>query len=104
MGMAAAAYVLWARHLKHNPSNPQWHNRDLFVLSAGHGRMLLYSLLHLCGYDMSLEDLKNFRQAGSKTPGHPEYDRQIGIEVTSGPLGQGFANAVGMAIATSLWL
>ncbi len=99
MGMAPAAYVLWARHLKHNPFNPQWHNRDRFVLSAGHGSMLLYSLLHLCGYDMSLEDLKNFRQAGSKTPGHPEYDRQIGIEVTSGPLGQGFANSVGMAIA-----
>jgi len=99
MGMASAAYVLWDRHLKHNPANPQWHNRDRFVLSAGHGSMLLYSLLHLTGYDMSLEDLKNFRQWDSKTPGHPEYNPEFGIEVTTGPLGQGVANSVGMAIA-----
>ena len=99
MGMAPAAYVLWAKHLKHNPSNPGWHNRDRFVLSAGHGSALLYSLLHLAGYDISLDDLKNFRQWGSKTPGHPEYDPQRGVEVTTGPLGQGISNAVGMAIA-----
>jgi len=99
MGMAPAAYILWTRHLKHNPANPRWVNRDRFVLSAGHGSMLLYSLLHLTGYDMSLDDLKNFRQWGSKTPGHPEYKPDLGIEVTTGPLGQGIANAVGMAIA-----
>ena len=99
MGMAPAAYVLWTKHLKHNPANPQWHNRDRFVLSAGHGSMLLYSLLHLCGYDIALEDLKNFRQWGSKTPGHPEYNPKLGVEVTTGPLGQGISNAVGMAIA-----
>ena len=99
MGMAPAAYVLWARHLKHNPANPRWHNRDRFVLSAGHGCTLLYSLLHLTGYDMSLEELKNFRQCGSKTPGHPEYRPDYGVEVTTGPLGQGISNAVGMAIA-----
>jgi len=99
MGMAPAAYVLWTRHMRHNPSNPRWHNRDRFVLSAGHGSTLLYSLLHLTGYDMSLEDLKNFRQWGSKTPGHPEYDPEHGVEVTTGPLGQGISNAVGMAIA-----
>ena len=99
MGMAPAAYVLWDRHLKHNPADPQWHNRDRFVLSAGHGSMLLYSMLHLTGYDMSLEDLKDFRQWASKTPGHPEYDPKLGIEVTTGPLGQGISNAVGMAIA-----
>jgi len=99
MGMAPAAYILWTRHLKHNPTNPRWHNRDRFVLSAGHGSMLLYSLLHLTGYDLSLEDLKSFRQWGSRTPGHPEYDPQLGVEVTTGPLGQGISNAVGMAIA-----
>lgn len=99
MGMAPAAYVLWTRHLKYNPANPQWHNRDRFVLSAGHGSMLLYSLLHLTGYDMSLEDLRNFRQWAGKTPGHPEYEPKLGIEVTTGPLGQGISNAVGMAIA-----
>ncbi|MBN2456006.1 MAG: transketolase [Sedimentisphaerales bacterium] len=99
MGMAPAAYVLWTRHMKHNPANPQWHNRDRFVLSAGHGSMLLYSLLHLTGYDMSLDDLRNFRQWESKTPGHPEYELKHGIEVTTGPLGQGLSNAVGMAIA-----
>lgn len=99
MGMAPAAYVLWTRHLKYSPANPLWHNRDRFVLSGGHGSMLLYSLLHLTGYDMSLDDLKNFRQWGSKTPGHPEYDPSLGIEATTGPLGQGISNAVGMAIA-----
>ncbi len=99
MGMAPAAYMLWDRHLKHNPTNPGWHNRDRFVLSAGHGSMLLYSLLHLTGYDISLGDLKNFRQWASKTPGHPERDQQCGIEVTTGPLGQGISNAIGMAIA-----
>jgi transketolase len=99
MGMAPAAYVLWTKLMKHNPANPKWHNRDRFVLSAGHGSMLLYSLLHLCGYDMTLDDLKSFRQLGSKTPGHPEYHPEVGIEVTTGPLGQGISNAVGMAVA-----
>jgi len=99
MGMAAPAYVLWTRHIKHSSGNPAWHNRDRFVLSAGHGSMLLYSLLHLAGYDISLDDLKSFRQWGSKTPGHPEFDIERGIEVTTGPLGQGISNAVGMAIA-----
>jgi transketolase len=99
MGMAPAAYVLWTRHLKHSPVNPRWLNRDRFVLSAGHGSMLLYSLLHLTGHDLSLDDLKDFRQWASKTPGHPEYDPGIGVEVTTGPLGQGISNAVGMAIA-----
>lgn len=99
MGMAPAAYVLWTKHLKHNPINPQWPNRDRFVLSAGHGSMLLYSMLHLTGYDITMEDLKNFRQVGSKTPGHPEYEPECGVEVTTGPLGQGLSNAVGMAIA-----
>lgn len=99
MGMAPAAYVLWTRHLKHNPANPRWHNRDRFVLSAGHGCVLLYVMLHLTGYDISLDELKNFRQWGSKTPGHPEYHPDCGVEVTTGPLGQGISNAVGMAIA-----
>jgi transketolase len=99
MGMASAAYVLWTKCMKYNPANPKWHNRDRFVLSAGHGGMLLYSLLHLAGYDLSLDELKNFRQWGSKTPGHPEYGPDLGIEVTTGPLGQGISNAVGMAIA-----
>jgi transketolase len=99
MGMAPAAYVLWTKHMKHNPINPKWHNRDRFVLSAGHGSALLYSLLHLTGYGITLEDLKNFRQWGSKTPGHPEYEPDLGVEVTTGPLGQGISNAVGMAIA-----
>ncbi|MHC4913215.1 MAG: transketolase, partial [Planctomycetota bacterium] len=99
MGMAPAAYILWTKHLKYNPANPGWANRDRFVLSAGHGSMLLYSLLHLTGYDLSLEELKNFRQWGSKTPGHPEREAEVGIEVTTGPLGQGISNAVGMAIA-----
>ncbi len=99
MGMASAAYVLWTKYMKYNPANPKWHNRDRFVLSAGHGSVLLYSLLHLAGYDLSLDELKNFRQWGSKTPGHPEYGPELGIEVTTGPLGQGISNAVGMAIA-----
>ena len=99
MGMAPAAYVLWTEFMKYNPRNPQWANRDRFVLSAGHGCMLLYSLLHLTGYDLSLEELKNFRQWGSRTPGHPEYGHTPGVEVTTGPLGQGISNAVGMAIA-----
>ncbi len=99
MGAAPMAYVLWTRFLKHNPHNPQWFNRDRFVLSAGHGSMLLYSLLHLTGYDLSLNDLEHFRELGSKTPGHPEYGHTAGVETTTGPLGQGFATAVGMAMA-----
>ena len=99
MGMADIAVALWKNHLKHNPANPKWFNRDRFVLSNGHGSMLLYSLLHLTGYPLSIEDIKNFRQLRSKTPGHPEYDLDLGIETTTGPLGQGLANAVGMAIA-----
>ncbi|UCG06925.1 MAG: transketolase [Desulfobacterales bacterium] len=99
MGAAAMAYVLWIRFLRHNPSNPNWPDRDRFVLSAGHGSMLLYSLLHLSGYDLPLEELRNFRQWNSKTPGHPEYGLAPGVETTTGPLGQGFANGVGMAIA-----
>ncbi len=99
MGAAPMAYALWMRHLRHNPANPQWANRDRFVLSAGHGSMLLYSLLHLTGYDLPLEELQNFRQWGSKTPGHPEYHETPGVETTTGPLGQGAANAVGLALA-----
>lgn len=99
MGMADAAYVLWTQFLRHNPKNPDWFNRDRFVLSAGHGSMLLYSLLHLTGYDLPLEQLKQFRQWDSQTPGHPEYGLTPGVETTTGPLGQGFANGVGMAIA-----
>jgi transketolase len=99
MGAAAMAYVLWTRFLKHNPINPKWPDRDRFVLSAGHGSMLLYSLLHLTGYDLSLEAIKNFRQWGSKTPGHPEFPHTPGVETTTGPLGQGFGNGVGLAIA-----
>ncbi|MDH7569274.1 MAG: hypothetical protein QHJ73_06780 [Armatimonadota bacterium] len=99
MGAAPMAYALWTRHLKHNPADPKWPDRDRFVLSGGHGSMLLYSLLHLTGYDLSLEELKNFRQWGSKTAGHPEYGLTPGVETTTGPLGQGFATAVGMAMA-----
>jgi transketolase len=99
MGMADAAYVLWTKFLKHNPKNPQWFNRDRFILSAGHGSMLLYSLLHLTGYDVSLDEIKNFRQLGSITPGHPEFGLTPGVETTTGPLGQGFGTGVGMAMA-----
>lgn len=99
MGAAPMAYALWTRHLRHNPANPQWLNRDRFILSAGHGSMLLYSLLHLTGYDLPLEEIKNFRQLHSKTPGHPEYRETAGVETTTGPLGQGAATAVGMALA-----
>ncbi len=103
MGMATAAMVLWTRAMRYSPANPAWPNRDRFVLSAGHGSMLLYSMLHLTGYDLSLDELRNFRQWGSKTAGHPEYGHAPGIETTTGPLGQGFANGVGMAIAER-WL
>jgi transketolase len=99
MGCAAIAYTIWTRHMRHNPLNPKWPNRDRFILSGGHGCALLYSLLHLTGYQLSLEEIMNFRQWGSKTPGHPEYGLTPGIEVTTGPLGQGFSNGVGMAIA-----
>jgi transketolase len=103
MGAAAMAYVLWSRFLKHNPANPKWPDRDRFVLSAGHGCMLQYALLHLTGYDLSLDDLRNFRQWESKTPGHPEYGLTPGIETSTGPLGQGVGNGIGMAIAER-WL
>lgn len=99
MGMADVAYVLWTKFLKHNPKNPQWFDRDRFILSAGHGSMLLYSMLHLTGYDVPLQELKDFRQLGSITPGHPEYGLTPGVETTTGPLGQGFGTGVGMAIA-----
>jgi transketolase len=102
MGMAEIAVALWSRHLKHNPTNPHWADRDRFVLSNGHGSMLLYSVLHLTGYDLPLAELKNFRQLHSKTPGHPEYGITPGVETTTGPLGQGLANAVGMALAEAL--
>ena len=102
MGLAPTAYVLWTRFLKHNPANPDWINRDRFVLSAGHASMLLYSMLHLTGYDLSIDDLKNFRQLGSRTPGHPEIGLTPGVEATTGPLGQGFGNAVGFAIAEKM--
>jgi transketolase len=99
MGCAPIAYQLYTKYMRHNPANPDWKNRDRFILSAGHGSMLLYSILHLCGYKISMNDLKNFRQFGSITPGHPEFGLAPGVETTTGPLGQGFANAVGMAIA-----
>ena len=102
LGMADVAAVLWAKHLNHNPTNPHWINRDRFVLSAGHGSMLIYSLLHLFGYDLPLEELKNFRQWNSKTPGHPEYHHTPGIETTTGPLGQGISTAIGMAVAEAV--
>ena len=101
LGAAPMAYVLWTRFLRHNPKNPKWENRDRFLLSAGHGSMLLYSLLHLTGYDLPLDEIKNFRQWGSRTPGHPEYGLTPGVEITTGPLGQGFANGVGMAMGAA---
>jgi transketolase len=101
LGCAPMAYVLWTKFLRHNPRNPRWFNRDRFLLSAGHGSMLIYSLLHLTGYDLSLDELKNFRQFGSKTPGHPENVLTAGVEITTGPLGQGFANGVGMAMGSA---
>ena len=104
MGMADIAEVLWNDFLRHNPANPRWANRDRFVLSNGHASMLLYSLLHLSGYDLPMKQLKKFRQFGSKTAGHPEVDLDIGVETTTGPLGQGITNAVGMALAEKLLL
>src|SRR5512139_3723748 len=101
MGAAAMAYTLWTRHLRHNPRNPKWAGRDRFILSGGHGSMLLYSLLHLTGYDLALDEIRNFRQFESRTPGHPEYGLTPGVETTTGPLGQGFATGVGMAIAAA---
>jgi len=103
MGMAVAALTLWTRVMRYNPANPQWMDRDRFVLSAGHGSMLLYAMLHLTGYDLPLEELKNFRQWGSKTPGHPEFGHTVGVETTTGPLGAGFSNGVGMALVEA-WL
>src|SRR5471030_1103663 len=102
MCMAEIAVALWTKHLLHNPANPHWANRDRFVLSNGHGSMLLYSVLHLTGYKLPISELKNFRQMHSKTPGHPEVDVTPGVETTTGPLGQGFTNAVGMALAEKL--
>src|SRR3979411_1533672 len=102
MGIAVIARALWGRHLRHNPANPKWPDRDRFVLSNGHGSMLLYGLLHLTGYDLPVEELKRFRQLHSKTPGHPEVGVTPGVETTTGPLGQGLANAVGMALAEAL--
>lgn len=99
LGMATVAYVIWKNHMNHNPNNPDWINRDRFILSGGHGSMLIYALLYLSGYGLTLDDIKNFRQIGSKTPGHPEYGHTKGVEVTTGPLGQGFATGVGMALA-----
>src|SRR6187431_1656948 len=101
LGMAPAAYVLWTKFLRHNPKNPKWFNHDRFLLSAGHGSMLLYSLLHLTGYDLSMDEIKRFRQLHSKTPGHPENVLTPGVEITTGPLGQGFANGVGMAMGAA---
>src|SRR5210317_1559407 len=102
LGMADIAEVLWRDHLNHSPSNPAWFNRDRFVLSNGHGSMLLYALLHLTGYDLPIEQIKQFRQLHSMTPGHPEIDITPGVETTTGPLGQGISNAVGMALAEKL--
>src|SRR5437870_246284 len=101
LGAAPMAYVLWTRFMRYNPRNPKWENRDRFLLSAGHGCMLLYSLLHLTGYDLSLDEIESFRQWGSKTPGHPENVLTPGVEITTGPLGQGFANGVGMAMGAA---
>ena len=103
MGMADVAVVVWSHFLRHNPQDPKWPDRDRFVLSAGHGSMLIYSLLHLSGYDLPLEELKQFRQWGSETPGHPENFHTVGVETTTGPLGQGITNAIGMALAER-WL
>src|SRR5438552_8910706 len=102
MGMAEIAVALWSRHLRHNPANPHWPDRDRFVLSNGHGSMLQYALLHLAGYDLPIDELKRFRQLHSKTPGHPEFGVTPGVETTTGPLGQGISNAVGFAIAEKL--
>ncbi len=102
MGMAEMAVALWGRHLRHHPGNPHWTERDRFVLSNGHASMLIYALLHLTGYDLALSELRNFRQLHSKTPGHPEHGVTPGVETTTGPLGQGLANAVGMALAEKL--
>ena len=102
MGMAEMAVALWGRHLKHNPANPNWSDRDRFVLSNGHASMLLYALLHVTGYELPMSELRNFRQMHSKTPGHPEVGVTPGVETTTGPLGQGFTNAVGMALAEKL--
>src|SRR5437667_7564548 len=99
MGMADAAFVLWTRFLRYQPADPAWPGRDRFVLSAGHGSMLLYAMLHLSGYDLPIEELMRFRQLGSRTPGHPEHGHTPGVETTTGPLGQGFGNGVGMALA-----
>ena len=99
LGAAPAAFTLWSRFLSANPENPEWKNRDRFILSGGHGSMLLYSLLHFFGYGLTIEDIKNFRQLGSLTPGHPEYHHTVGVEATTGPLGAGMAMAVGMAMA-----
>src|SRR5688572_32778961 len=101
MALAPAAWLLWTRHLHHDPRHTDWPDRDRFVLSCGHASMLLYGLLHLTGYDLSLEEIRNFRQCGSKTPGHPEHGHTPGVETTTGPLGQGVGNAVGMAMARS---
>ena len=103
MALAPLAYVLYTRVMHHNPADPRWFNRDRFVLSAGHASMLLYSMLYLTGYGLTLDDLKQFRQLGSRTAGHPEYGHAAGIEVTTGPLGQGIANAAGMALAERMW-
>ena len=102
MGMAEIAVALWGGHLKHSPGHPTWFDRDRFVLSNGHGSMLLYALLHLTGYDLPIEEIRRFRQLHSKTPGHPEFGLTPGVETTTGPLGQGLANAVGMALAEKL--
>ena len=101
LGAAPIAYELWAHHMNHNPKNPQWFNRDRFILSSGHASAMLYSLLHLFGYGLTLDDMKQFRQDGSLTPGHPEYGHTIGVEATTGPLGSGIGMAVGMAMAES---
>src|SRR5712671_6360503 len=102
MGMADVGYVLWTRFLRHDPRDPAWPGRDRFVLSAGHGSMLLYALLHLTGYDLPMDELRRFRQLGSRTPGHPEHGHTVGVETTTGPLGQGFGNGVGMAVAAKM--